>query len=749
MPKFKATRLLRRRQLLKLAVFTGVGSALYFVADRQRATFAQEDTQGLWQVLPFDSQILAVHAALLRTGKVLFVAGSSNDETNIPFEHGSVVLDINAPDGNPVFPADLLNSQGKQIDLFCCAHAALADGRILFGGGTKQYDPFYGINEAITFDPQTQKWTKVNSMAIGRWYPTYTTLGDGRVLAVSGFDGGGKYTLVPEIFSTATGNWSSLAKTAKTWPLYAHLYLLRDGRIFYAGGYYGSYVANQNTLPPTLWNMTTNATTTVGGLTSTTLRSQAASVLLPPAQDQKVLLIGGGPATGTGSATRDVNIVNLAVSSPVYTKVASLNFARLHHSAVLLPDRTVLVCGGSGADEDAAKAALQAEIYDPVANTWKVAATATVARLYHSIALLLPDGRVITAGSNPEREVEELRLEVFSPPYLFRGPRPVIESVAQSWNYGNAVEIKTPQATDIRWISLIRPGTPTHAFDMDQRLVDVPFTLNTSGGLTATIPSEPNLAPPGWYMLFITDNDKVPSVAAWVQLKPSTSPTTFSLQSSTSPGRSGPTPLQGKTVSGNLYVFLTPESGVTQVRFFLDNPSGSGTPTQVENTAPYDFKGGSATQANPFDTKTISDGQHTITASISLSAGGTQTVSSTFTVANSGPPPSTFSLQSSTSPGRSGPTPLQGKTVSGNLYVFLTPESGVTQVRFFLDNPSGSGTPTQVETVAPFDFKGGTTTAARPFDTKTVSNGSHTITASVTLSSGTIQTTSATFTVAN
>jgi len=348
------------------------------------------------------------------------------------------------------------------------------------------------------------------------------------------------------------------------------------------------------------------------------------------------MLIGGGPSTGTGAATRDVNIVNLAVSNPAYTKVASLNFARMHHCALLLPDRTVLVCGGSGADDNESLAARQAEIYDPVANVWAVQATASVSRLYHSTALLLPDGRVITAGSNPEREVEELRLEVFSPPYLFRGPRPVIESVPTSLNYGTTVEIKTPQAGNIQWVSLIRPGASTHALDMDQRLVDVPFTLSTSGvGLTGTIPSEPNLAPPGWYMLFITDFDKIPSVAAWVQLLPSAPPTTsISLQSSTSSSRSGPIPLQGKTVNGNIYVFLTSQSGITQVRFFLDNPSGSGTPVQVESLAPYDFKGGSTTQANPFDTRTISNGSHTITTSVTLSNGTIQTTSATFTVAN-------------------------------------------------------------------------------------------------------------------
>src|SRR5262249_56140676 len=113
---------------------------------------------------------------------------------------------------------------------------------------------------------------------------------------------------------------------------------------------------------------------------------------------------------------------------------------------VLLPDGTVLVSGGNGQSESAPTAVLDAESYNPASNTWSLAAQAQVARMYHSIALLLPDGRVLAAGSNPNRRDDELRLEIFHPPYLFRGPRPFIEVAPQEIQYGSTNTHHTPPA---------------------------------------------------------------------------------------------------------------------------------------------------------------------------------------------------------------------------------------------------------------------------------------------------------------
>jgi hypothetical protein len=253
-------------------------------------------------------------------------------------------------------------------------------------------------------------------------------------------------------------------------------------------------------------------------------------VLLPPAQAQRVMICGGGPVgmADHSDATDAVSIVDLTATDPHYVPAAPMALPRLHLNAVILPDHTVFVGGGSLQHEDEPLARLEAEIYDPASNTWSVMAAATVPRLYHSTALLLPDGRVVAAGGNPENGSqvaweppdphEEMRLEVFSPPYLFRGPRPQITDVPRTASYGQAIAITTSQAGTIRWASLVKNGVTTHSFDSGQRLVDLTITSQANRTVQATVPTNPNLVPPGWYMLFLVDQQGVPSIARWIQI---------------------------------------------------------------------------------------------------------------------------------------------------------------------------------------------------------------------------------------
>ena len=496
---------------------------------------------GQWELLPYHSGVLAVHAALLPKGKVLFFAGSGSSATRFASpDFGnmaqkiftSVVWDPEAPLPNNFFhPNTIFAADGRPFDFFCGGDTFLPDGRLLSAGGTIGYNPFRGRADATVFDPQTQQWSFVAKMVNGRWYPTLVTLGDGRILAATGLteDFNQPHNETIEIYSAATNNWElhEFLPDFPGLPLYAHLFLLADGRIFFNGG----RMDDELEVEPCIIDITTHPiqTVPVPGESGGGLRNQSASVIMPPAQDQKVMLIGGGPAgkPDKTDAIDNVDIVDLKAPNPHFVPAAPLNLPRLHLNAVLLPDRTIFVNGGSLKQEDEPLARLQSEIYDPATDTWTLTAACTVPRLYHSTALLLSDGRVVAAGGNPEGGThvewdqdpeEEMRLEIFSPPYLFRGLRPSITAAAEQWNYGQTVDIKSPQAGTLRWAHLVANCVTTHSFDMNQRLVDLPIASQANGTVRVTVTNNPNIAPPGWYMLFIVDNNGVPSVARWIRL---------------------------------------------------------------------------------------------------------------------------------------------------------------------------------------------------------------------------------------
>jgi hypothetical protein len=501
-------------------------------------------THGRWELLPYSSKVLAIHAATLPGGKVLFYSGSGNNQVrDASPDYGNIAKGIytsvmwDPPAGDSfTHPATVHGPDGKPFDFFCGGDTFLPDGTLLSAGGNLAYPGAghgnLGRADCLGFDPVGGEWRKLGSMAHGRWYPTLLPLQDGKVLAVSGLndtDGGLNPTF--EVYDPAADHWHGLPVPQGGlffgMPLYAHLFLLRDGRVLFTGG----RMDDPNPQGPVTMDLTTNPVTITGlpGLDDPVSRNQSASVLLPPAQDQRFMLIGGGPDDAS-NATGSTAVIDMKAAHPQFVPGAAMSLPRMHLNAVLLPDRTVFVSGGALAREEKVVARLESEIYEPVTDSWRIGAAASIVRLYHSVALLLPDGRVVAAGGNPppygdqvawepQDENEELRLEVYSPPYLFAGPRPVISAVPTLWTYGGAVEVGTAQAASAKWLSLIRPGATTHAFDNSQRLVDIPITGRTGTTLHAAAPAEPTLAPPGWYMLFLVDDAGVPSVASWVHLR--------------------------------------------------------------------------------------------------------------------------------------------------------------------------------------------------------------------------------------
>ena len=464
---------------------------------------AQANVQGQWQTLPNPMPINPVHAALLRNGKVLVVSGSGNLPGNTNFQAG--VFD---PQTNTV------TTQPVGWDMFCNGMVVLPDGRALINGGTLQYDPFHGELRSAVYDLTTGAFTNVQNMAHGRWYPTVTNLGDGTAMTFSGLDENGNTNTTVEIYSVSTG-WSTPIGSPFTPPLYPRMHVLPDGKVFYSGS-----TAQSRLFDPVAktWSGVI-ATTNYGGT-----RTYGTSVLLPltPANNYKpvVMIMGGGnPSTAT------TELIDLSAATPIWTNGPPMSEPRIEMNATILPNGKIIALGGSLNDEDTGTASLNADLYDPATNTFSSAGMNAFARLYHSNSLLLPDGPVWVAGGNPARGTYEQHMEIYSPAYLFNldgtlATRPAITGVPSSGiGYGSAFQVQTPDAASITSVVLIRPGAPTHAFDMEQRSVAMNFTVG-SGFLNVTAPPNGNIAPPGYYMLFILNSSGVPSVAQFVQLTP-------------------------------------------------------------------------------------------------------------------------------------------------------------------------------------------------------------------------------------
>ena len=456
--------------------------------------------QGQWTTLPYPMKINPIHAALLRTGKVLVVAGSGNYTPTTNYQ--AAIWDPKA---------GTISVQSISWDMFCNGMVVRPDGIAFVLGGTKQYDPFHGLPYTAGYDPSTGLFVNKPSMAHGRWYPTATVLGNGTIMVFSGLNETGGTNTAVEIYTVGVG-WSTQYSAGWTPPLYPRLHLLPNGKVFYSGSTSPSRTFNPSTL-----------TWTTGPSFTYSPRTYGSSVLLPltPKNNYrpKVLIMGGGnPATNTAET------IDLGASSPTWTPTANnMTAGRTEMNAVILPSGKVLAVGGSVDDEKASTATLAADLYDPATNMFGSAGKEAYPRLYHSIALLLPDATVAVTGGNPSRGSYESHIEIYKPAYLFTSTgslaaRPTISSAPSSIGYGSSFQVSTAAASSISSVVLMRNGAVTHAFNMDQRMVGLTFTIG-SGVLNVTGPPNGNIAPPGYYMLFLINNSGVPSVATFVQVK--------------------------------------------------------------------------------------------------------------------------------------------------------------------------------------------------------------------------------------
>ncbi len=492
----------------------GVLSTTGYSLVRDTAGTVDAATRGRWTSAALTLPVRTVHSTLLRDGRVLLIAGSGNDPN--AFAAGTFKTSVWNPTTNT------FTDVPTPIDMFCAGHVTLDDGRVLIAGGTTSYPNvngetlYKGAKASYVFDPATNRFSRLNDSIQGHWYPTLTKIENGDVWMAGGQDENGTGAVRTEMFDAAGGRWKTAAEVTQNdqyWGGYPHMYLMADGRLFYAGGH--TFGGPRPGSGASILDWRTGAVADVPGLRDADLRDQAGSVLLPPAQNQRFLIAGGGYVDRNLPPTDKVDIIDLNAAAPAYRPGPDLpGPARLYLNLTTLPDRTVLA--SNGATGNRTGDVLAAAIYHPETNRWVTVAADPVGRDYHSSALLLPDGRVVVMGSNPIDGSFELRVSIYEPPYLFRGTRPTVTAAPTTATYGQEITVKTTGA--VVSASLTSPGSATHQTDTNARLVDLPVT-GSGGTFTATVPANHALLPPGPYLLTVLDNQGVPSVARWVTVR--------------------------------------------------------------------------------------------------------------------------------------------------------------------------------------------------------------------------------------
>jgi hypothetical protein len=645
-----------RREFLKLMGSGAAGLALsmfgfstLFKTQNNNSGRASAQSSGSWDApINQPSETSAIHAALISGGRVFWLSGSNNHTAwaDGPFYHGI---------WNPNGSFSSTSTLGE--DLFCCGMNMLANGNVLLAGGTIDYDSqtlngkWHGGKFAYEVDWSSGSVGNRTEMAHGRWYPTQITLPDGKVFVCQGLDEYGVNNRLVEFYDPANRSWQIRLDPGLTTTWCAgqgeELYYPDAGKTCYGPG-----TAPYVTLYPRMHLMPNGLIASVGAGVddrvydpntfrwvfrgSTIVRHYGTSVLCPlentDTETGKILVCGGSTPRAVDPATASAEIAVPSGNGLTRRGVQSMNNARKHLNPVILPTGQIGIFGGNriGSREPV----LSPEVFDPVSETWTVWPAASVARMYHGIALLLQDGRVWTAGTTPNATTKEIRVEIFNPWYTFE-TRPTISSDPTGGAYGDTITIPTPNAANINKVSLVRVSSTTHHYNTDQRLIWLQIVSRTSSSVTVSAPINNRLAPPGYYLVHVLNSAGVPSVGTFIRIPGSADAPP---SDTTAPTISITSPANGDTISG-------PSTGVTVnvAGTASDNSGGSGiqkVEVQVGTANPFRLAtatgtGGSWSTWSASDTVTTA-GSHTITARATDNAGNTRDTAITVTVAFSG-----------------------------------------------------------------------------------------------------------------
>lgn len=401
---------------------------------------------------------------------------------------------------------------------------------------------YQGIRSTYEFDPYAEAYVRVGDMHYARWYPTTTTLPDGRVMVLSGLDGAGKILEGQnEIYDPATGQWTEVPDLKRYFPTYPSVFQTADpNRMFFSGPSTG-WGNRDEGRDPGFWNLGDNSFSIVPGLRDPDMLETGGSMWLGAVNDQRLVVVGGGGVGDSDRSTDRIDIIDLSEPNPQFTPLGKLDKPTRYPTLVTQPTGSLFVTGGATDYRGRGDSNILESYNLNPDGTLDRMADPRVGRNYHSGGVLLPTGQILTTGSDPLFENRDntlpgkfdKRIEIFTPPYLFQADdqpvvRPTITGGPEqgiihryqpaTFTVGSSdTSAVVPKITNAR---LLLPGAFTHATDTNQRMIELTMTQDPmNGSVTVTLPENQTLTPPGFYMLFLVDDRGMPSVASWVQVQ--------------------------------------------------------------------------------------------------------------------------------------------------------------------------------------------------------------------------------------
>jgi YVTN family beta-propeller protein len=455
-----------------------------------------DNVRGAW-IAPQPWPLIAAHAVLTPDGRVLTYGTDGTGK-----QTGLFIYDVWDPNAGGAGVGHLTLPNVTNTDLFCSSQLIMPqNGNIFIGGGDNFVNGATtntGNNNSNVYNSSDTTIARGNNMNRARWYSTATTLVNGEIY-IQGGNGGAP---VPEIRG-ANGVFRllSAANTSTFAPLYPRNWLAPDSRVFGFDNTGKMYYVS-----PTGTGMVTMAGQ-IPGATNWT----ASAVMFQPG---RILQMGGASSAAV--------VIDINGPQPVVTSTQAMSTQRQWVSATVLPDGRVLGTGGSSVENQLTGVNNVAEIWNPATGQWTQGTPGVNARLYHSGALLLPDASVIILGGGAPGPLVNLNAEIYYPPYLYSGPgvfapRPSIVTAPDTIDVGQNFTVDVASGADVSRVTLVKTGSTTHSNNMDQRFIELPYSAS-GATLDVQLPTNPSVLPPGYYMLFVLDENGVPSRAKMVKV---------------------------------------------------------------------------------------------------------------------------------------------------------------------------------------------------------------------------------------